>query len=144
MKKLSAVFVIVLVSSLSAFLAGGGPARAAQGQEYQALAQQLKSLQDGLAAKQVELATLRHKWVVSKGRTPSPQEIADFEKKLASGDAKAEDNPYVNKSPLSSPGRWRLAYHEKLAEIEDDKAAITLLGQQIEALKLGAGQSAQP
>jgi hypothetical protein len=150
MKKQLRVIAIVLATCLTTSLAGFQPARAAssfesrsetaQSKEYQALAQELKSLQDGLAAKQVELAKLRHKWMVSKGRTPSKEEIAEFEKLQAKGSAKFEDNPYINKSPLSSPGRWRVAYREKLAEIDKDKEAIALLEQKIDALKFGRTQ----
>ena len=101
----------------------------------QALAQELKLLQDGLAVKEAELATLRHKWTVSKGRTPTKEEIAEFEKKRAKGAVKVEDNPYINKSALSTPARKRAAYHAELDAIAKDKAAIALLEQEIAALK---------
>jgi hypothetical protein len=152
MKKRLSVITFVLAACFITSLAGVTPAQAAsssgsladsgavKSQEYQALADELKALQDGLAAKEVELAKLRHKWLVSKGRTPTKEEIAAFEKILAQGKAKFEDNPYINKNPLSSPGRWRLAYYEKLAEIDKDKDAIALLEQKIDALKYHKSQ----
>jgi hypothetical protein len=103
--------------------------------QYQSLAQELKTLQDGLVVKQAELAKLRHKWTVSKGRTPTGQEVKDFEAKRAKGEATAEDNPYVNKSPLSSPVRARAAYYVKLAEIKKDRERVGRLQQEIGALR---------
>lgn len=97
----------------------------------QRLAQELKMLREGLAIKQVELAKLRHKWIVSKGRTPTEEELKIFEEKRASGEVKAEDNPYVNKTPLSSPGRWRAAYYKKLAEINKDKERLIRLEHEL-------------
>jgi hypothetical protein len=119
-----------------------GPADSIAGSEskdpnakYQILMQELKMLQEGLAVKQAELAKLRHKWTVNKGRTPTKEELKEFEEKRAKGVVKVEDNPYVNKSPLSSPGRWREAYYEKLAEINKDKERSICLEQEIDALK---------
>jgi hypothetical protein len=103
--------------------------------KYQDLAQELKMLQEGLAVKQAELAKLHHKWAVNKGRTPTSKELKTFEDKRAKGVVKVEDNPYVNKSPLSSPGRWRTAYYEKLAEINKDKERSIRLEKEIDALK---------
>lgn len=100
----------------------------------QGLVLELKALQDGVAAKRAELAKLRHKWMVSKGRTPTEEEVKEFEEKRAKGKATAEDNPYVNKNPLSSPARWRAAYYEKLAEIKKEKERAALLEQEIDAL----------
>ena len=97
----------------------------------QSLAQELKMLREGLAIKQAELARLRHKWIVSKGRTPTEEELKIFEEKRAAGEVKAEDNPYVNKTPLSSPGRWRAAYYEKLAEINKDKDRLIRLEHEL-------------
>jgi Tfp pilus assembly protein FimV len=102
---------------------------------HQDLAQRLKELQDALSAKEAELARLRHRWVVLKGRTPSAEEIKEFEKKRAKGEAKAEDNPYSNKSPLGAPGSARVAYYAKLSEIRKDKEAIARLQQELAALK---------
>src|SRR3990172_349351 len=93
----------------------------------QSLAQELKMLREGLAIKQAELAKLRHKWIVNKGRTPTEEELKIFEEKRAAGGGKVEDNPYVNKTPLSSPGRWRAAYYEKIAEINMDKERLLRL-----------------
>jgi hypothetical protein len=103
--------------------------------KYQSLVQELKILQDGLAVKQAELAKLRHKWTVNKGRTPTADEIKTFEEKRAKGAVKVGDNPYINKNPLSSPGRWRAAYYEKLAEINRDKERSIRLEQELDALK---------
>ena len=101
----------------------------------ESLTQEVKKLQQELAVKQEELGKLRHKWAVNKGRTPTKQEIADFEEKRAKGAVKVEDNPYINKSPISSPGRWRAAYYAKLAEIDQVKERLVLLEQELAALK---------
>lgn len=95
--------------------------------EYARLNAELQRLEAGLPAKQEELARIRRKWVVVKGRVPTEQELKDYEKKRAKGEAKAEDNPYMNKSPLSSPGRYREAYYQKLNEIKGDEARIARL-----------------
>jgi hypothetical protein len=154
MKKTCTVFVGVLALWLATCPAGAeteptpaGSANAepepdAASQKYQSLLKELKALQGGLAAKQAQAAELRHKWIVSKGRNPTKEELEDFEKKRAKGKATTEDNPYVTKTPLSSPARWRLAYHEKLAEIERDKAAIVSLERQIAALKAAKNEPA--
>ena len=103
--------------------------------DYFALTKELQQIQAGLGSKQLELEQLHHKWLVSKGRTPTGKEIQEFEAKRAKGEAKAEDNPYVNKSALSTPARRRAAYYAKLAEITRDKERSASLKQQIEALK---------
>jgi hypothetical protein len=142
MKRLSAVCVVILILALAS-LAGVKTAQSEtepvgnvhENQKLQALIQELKQLQEGLAAKEAELARLRHKWIVNKGRKPTKEELAEFEEKRKKGKLKPEDNPYINKSPLSSPARARAAYYEKKAEIEKDKARAALLERQISALK---------
>jgi hypothetical protein len=104
-------------------------------EKIQNLDKEVKLLQEGLEVKQAELAKLRHRWMVNKGRTPSADEIKDFEAKRAKGEDKLEDNPYVNKNALSSPSRWRAAYYEKLAEINKDKERLNLLEQELDSLK---------
>ena len=102
---------------------------------YEGVAQELKTLREGLAAKKTELAQLRHKWTVTKGRVPTEKELKEFEKKKAKGEAKPEDNPYYNKSPLSSPGRWREAYYKKLEEVRKDEERAATLERELEGLK---------
>jgi hypothetical protein len=99
------------------------------------LAGELKKLEEGLPAKKEELARLRRKWVVVKGRTPTAKELEAFEKKRVEGEAAIEDNPFVNKSPLSSPGRYRVAYYRKLEEIRRDEMRIEQLRNEIKALQ---------
>ena len=100
----------------------------------QSLVLELKALQEGVAVKEAELAKLRHKWMISKGRTPTEEEVKEFEKKRAKGEATAEDNPYVNKNPLSTPARWRAAYYKKLAEVKKAKEQVLRLEQELGAL----------
>lgn len=111
--------------------AAGGNARQAN---YERLSEELKRLETGLPAKKEELARLRRKWVVIKGRMPTQQELEDYEEKLAEGEAEFEDNPYVNKNPLSSPGRYRAAYYAMLNEIKGDEARIARLKEEIAGL----------
>ncbi len=99
------------------------------------LEEELKRLKDALALKKEELARLQHKWVVSKGRTPTAKEIAEFEKKRAKGKATYADNPYVNKNPLSSTIPARVAYRNKLEEVQKDEARVAQLEQELQALK---------
>jgi len=103
--------------------------------ESDRLAGELKKLEDGLASKNEELGRLRRKWVVVKGRTPTDAELEKYEKKRVKGDATVADNPYVNKSPLSSPGRYREAYYRKLEEIRRDEERIAQLRNEISSLK---------
>jgi hypothetical protein len=144
MKKLCACCVVAVGFLLAIGLSGvqseasvseETPAAAPAGglSKSQALAREVKLLQEGLAVKEAELATLRHKWTVSKGRTPTKEEILEFEKERAKGAVKVDDNPYVNKSALSTPARKRAAYFAKLDAITKDKAAIALLEQEIAA-----------
>jgi len=112
-----------------------GPAAKEQNAKHQALDQELKMLRDGLKVKEAELARLRHKWTVNKGRTPTADEIKTFEAKRAKGPVKVEDNPFVNNNPLSSPGRWRAAYYKKLAEVNKDKERANSLEKELDALK---------
>lgn len=94
---------------------------------------ELNKLREDLAAKQAELARLRRKWQLAKGRNPSPKEIKEFEKKRAEGKATFKDNPYVNKSPLSSPIPARIAYFKKQEEVQKDEERIRQLEQQLQA-----------
>lgn len=96
---------------------------------------ELKQLKEALTLKKEELARLQHKWMVSKGRTPTAKEIAEFEKKRAKGKATYADNPYVNKSPLSSTIPARVAYRNKLEEVQKDEARVTQLERELQALK---------
>ncbi|MRR58906.1 MAG: hypothetical protein EG824_11945 [Deltaproteobacteria bacterium] len=102
--------------------------------EHARLSDELKQLQDGLPAKNTELARIHRKWVVVKGRMPSKKELEKYEKKRAKGEVDIEDNPYVNKNPLSSPGRYRTAYYKKLEEIKGDESRIAKLREEIKAL----------
>jgi len=106
-----------------------------QNAKYQSLVKELNTLLDGLAVKEAELDKLRHKWTVNKGRMPTAEEIKTFEEKRAKGPVTVEDNPYINKNPLSSPSRFRAAYFKKLAEINDDKVRARQLEKELDALK---------
>jgi hypothetical protein len=103
--------------------------------KYDNIARELKILQEGLVVKKVELAKLRRKWTVSKGRIPTDEELKEFEKKRAKGDVKTDDNPYVNKSPLGSSGRWREAYYKKLEEIKKDEEQAARLERELDGQK---------
>lgn len=95
------------------------------------LAHELEALKDGLPAKKKELARLYHKWMVAKGRTPTEKELKEFEEKRAKGEATYEDNPYVNKKPLSNPAPARVAYYRKLEEVKKDEARIEQLEREL-------------
>jgi hypothetical protein len=142
MKKLIfAICFVALPLWLSAGLTQAQPGQTAgtgskeRSAQYQALDQELKMLRDGIAVKEAELARLHHKWTVNKGRTPPADEVKAFEAKRAKGPVKVEDNPYINKNPLSSPGRWRAAYYEKLADVNKDKERANSLEKELDALK---------
>jgi len=102
--------------------------------EYEKLSGELQTLLNGLAVKKKELTRLRRKWIAVKGRMPSQEELQKFEEKKAEGAVSFEDNPYVNKNPLSSPGIYRKAYYEKLNEIKSDEARIATLRKEIDNL----------
>ena len=103
--------------------------------KYQSLVQEIKMLKEGLIVKQDELTKLRHKWIVSKGRKPTAADLKDLQEKRAEGEVKVDDNPYVNKTPISSSACWRAAYYEKLAEITKDKERLILLERELDAQK---------
>gem|GEM_PF-5731932 len=109
------------------------PEQAAAQTDRTALAKELAFLEDALPAKKKELARLHHKWVVAKGRVPTAEEVKVFEQKRAQGTAKFEDNPYVNKKPLSTPGRYRQPYYRQLAEVQKDEARINELKKLLSA-----------
>lgn len=94
---------------------------------------ELQGLREGLEAKRKELDRLHHKWSVAKGRTPSKDEVEEFEKKRAKGKATYKDNPYVNKKPLSSPAPARNAYYKKLDEIRNDEERVRQLELELKA-----------
>jgi hypothetical protein len=100
---------------------------AVQQAEYARLGQELQAVTEALADKKKELARLRHKWLVAKGRTPSAEELKEFEKKRAKGNTTVADNPYINKNPLSAPAYARTAYYKKLEEIRQDEERISRL-----------------
>lgn len=110
---------------------GFGTSQAAGTAGSEGLVRELNRLREGLKAKESELAKLRHKWLISKGRNPTKEEVEAFEKKRQKGEAKLEDNPYINKSPLNSVARCRAAYFEKLEETNRDKETIKKLEQQL-------------
>lgn len=99
--------------------------------EYQKLSGELHALLNQLSVKKKELAKLRRKWIAVKGRTPSEEELEEFNEKRAEEAVSFEDNPYVNKNPLSSPGIYRKAYFEKLEEVRSDEAKIARLREAI-------------
>jgi len=100
--------------------------------DQERLKTELMSLRAGLAAKKKELDRLHHKWSVVKGRTPTEEEVEEFEKKRAKGKATFKDNPYVNKKPLSSPGPARIAYFKKLEEVRRDEEKLRQLEQELQ------------
>src|SRR6266571_4519781 len=131
-KGLLAICIIAIALWAATSLTEAGAASSSQsGQQYDSVAQELKTLQEELAVKKTELAQLRHKWTINKGRTPTEKELKEFEEKRAKGEAKTEDNPYVNKSSLSSPGRWREAYYKKLDEIKKDEERAVRLEREL-------------
>lgn len=93
--------------------------------------QELQAIRQALPEKQKELAKLHRRWLIAKGRNPSKEEVEKFEKKRAKGEAKLEDNPYINKNPLSSPGPARGAYYKKLEEIKKDEERIRVLESEL-------------
>lgn len=109
-------------------------ASAAPNADRERIAAELKDLEEELAEKRKELDRLRHKWSVAKGRTPTPEEVEEFEKKRAAGKATFEDNPYVNKRPLSSPVRARVAYYKMLEEVRADEERVNQLTRELRAL----------
>lgn len=102
--------------------------------KHERLSSELRRLESGLPAKKTELARLHRKWVVAKGRMPTADELKTFNEKSAEGEVKLEDNPYVNKSALSTPGRHRMAYFQKLNEIRADEERIVTLRNEINAV----------
>ena len=102
--------------------------------ESDRLTEELRKLQEGLLVKRKEAARLHRKWVVAKGRMPTKDELADFEEKRAQGEVPIGDNPFVNKSPLSSPGLYRKAYYLKVEEIRRDEEQVVHLQDAIIAL----------
>ena len=98
------------------------------------LSAELQGLREGLEAKKKELDRLHHKWSVAKGRTPSAEEVEEFEKKRAKGKATFKDNPYVNRKPLSSPAPARIAYFKKLEEIGRDEERVRQLELELQGL----------
>jgi len=136
------LFIVILAFStpFTARADSGGPSTQTAhdgnaGQtKYERLSNELRQLESGLPAKKTELVRLHRKWVVAKGRMPSAEELKTFEEKSAEGAVKVEDNPYVNKSALSTPGRYRVAYFQILEEIRADEARITTLRNELNAL----------
>lgn len=112
--------------------------------EYGALTRELKKLQDTLPGKKEELTQLHRKWTILKGKTPTPDEIAAFEKKRAQGAVSVEDNPYVNKNPLTSPGLGREAYYKKVEEIRQDEERIGRIQQRLGSLEREANMTGEP
>lgn len=135
------IVTLVLATAVAVKADSGNPSGQTAGDgnadqaKYERLSSELRQLESGLSAKKTELARLHRKWVVAKGRMPSAEELKKFEEKTAKGEAKIEDNPYVNKSALSTPGRHRLAYFQKLDEIKADEARIAILRNEIAAAR---------
>lgn len=122
----------------------GGLTESEWREKFTSLRQELKTLEEGLPAKQDELNALHRIWVLSMGRLPTDKELQAFAKKQQEGATTVEDNPYVNKNPLSSPGRNREAYYKKLAEVQQDEARIKELQAKLAALDLEASRAGVP
>ncbi|HBG04625.1 MAG: hypothetical protein A2075_06925 [Geobacteraceae bacterium GWC2_58_44] len=103
----------------------------AKQEKHARLSRELQAIRQALPAKKQELARLYRKWSVAKGRTPTEEEIKEFEKKRAKGEATFEDNPYINKNALSTPGPARQAYYKKLAEIKKDEERVRQLEKEL-------------
>ncbi|QWV98420.1 DUF4124 domain-containing protein [Geomonas nitrogeniifigens] len=100
------------------------------------VAAELAQARSGLEGKKQELQKLHHKWMVTKGRTPTPDEAREFQKQLAEGKTTDEKNPYVSKNrALSSSSAARAAYYKKLEEVREDDARVQRLERELEALK---------
>lgn len=95
------------------------------------LVQELQTLKRELPGKKRELAKLHRKWLVTKGRTPTKEEVKSFEEKFAKGEATLDDNPFVNKSRLSNSSPARTAYYKKLEEVKKDEARIGQLEREL-------------
>lgn len=115
--------------------AASSPASNAVSADKARLSAELQGLRVGLEAKRKELDRLHHKWSVAKGRTPSQEEVEEFEKKRAKGKATFKDNPYVNRKPLSSPAPARIAYFKKLEEIGRDEERVRQLELELQGLR---------
>ena len=120
--------------ALPAAQKGSGLGNGEKPAAYQRLADELQQLQAGLAQKKKDLARLRHRWTVAKGRMPTDQEVKEFEQKRLQGKASAQDNPYVNKNPLSTPGRARQAYFAKRDEMVADEERVRQLERELAAM----------
>ena len=112
--------------------------------EYGRLRNELKTIQDGLPGKKEELDKLHHTWTVRKGRTPTKGETTAFENKQAKGETTLNDNPYIGKSALATPGTAREEYYKKLDEIRKDEERIHQLEGDLEALDLKANLARVP
>lgn len=111
------------------------PCAVGEGSGDAALRGELRSVEARLQEKRSELARLRHRWVVAKGRVPTEKEMKEFEEKLAKGKADPLDNPYYNKNPLGTPAPARAAYFRKLEEVRQDEERLRRLREE-----LGAGE----
>jgi len=108
--------------------------------ERERVSKELQATESRLAAERGELARLRHKWVAVKGRTPTEKEIQEYEKNLAKGKATPADNPYYNKSPLSTPAPARSAYFKKLEEVRRDEERVRRLTEELAELQAKGGR----
>ncbi|MBJ6726695.1 hypothetical protein [Geomesophilobacter sediminis] len=113
--------------------------------EYRRLRTALKETQEELDRNRAELARLKHRWIVQKGRLPTAKEIKEYEEKLAQGKkVKPEENPYVNRNPLSSPARARAAFYGKLEEVRREESHLKQLNDDLAALERKAARAGAP
>lgn len=131
------MLIVILALSTSATVWANSDSASSQEApdgKHEQLSSELTQLTAGLPAKKAELAWLHRKWVIAKGRMPTADELKKFAEKQAKGEVKIQDNPYVNKSALSSPGHYRELYYKKLYEIRADEKRIATLRSEINAL----------
>ena len=112
-----------------------GTGRISRKADSRRLREELQKLRDGLPAKREELARLRRKRTVSKGKVPSEKELKTFQEKQSEGDVSFEDNPYVGKSALNSLAAKREAYYKKFEDIRGDEARIEALQKELDTLE---------
>ena len=120
-----------LIQSAPATTTSAGALPEGGNEERAKLTRELQAIKQDLPAKKQELVRLHRKWLVAKGRTPTENEKKAYEKKVASGKATFQDNPYINRNPLGNPAPARIAYYKKLEEVKRDEERIRQLEREL-------------
>lgn len=113
---------------------------------FQALRDEMKTIQEKLPEKKESLAQLHRKWVISMGRSPKAGETGEsrFFKTPKEGSKEVKSDDKFASTTFGAVGRNRAAYYAMKDEIEKDEARITDIEGELASVDAEATKAGVP